>query len=84
MEANGDTETVGDAMRNILAVTWNMARAAAGLMQPGAAIINISTIFSHTRYYGRIAYVVPKAALNALSRQLASEFGARGVRVNNV
>jgi malonyl-CoA reductase/3-hydroxypropionate dehydrogenase (NADP+) len=84
MEANGDAETVGDAMRNILAVTWNLARAAADLMQPGAAIINISTIFSHTRYYGRIAYVVPKAALNALSRQLASEFGARGVRVNTV
>mgnify|MGYP001546088061 FL=1 len=84
MEANGDVETVGDAMRNILAVTWNVARAAADLMAPGASIINISTIFSHTRYYGRTAYVVPKAALNALSKQLASEFGARGVRVNTV
>ena len=84
MEANADAETVGDAMRNILAVTWNVARAAAGLMGPGASIINISTIFSHTRYYGRTAYVVPKAALNALSKQLASEFGARGVRVNSV
>ena len=84
MEANGDTETVGDAMRNILAVTWNVARAAADLMAPGASIINISTIFSHTRYYGRTAYVAPKAALNALSSQLASEFGARGVRVNTV
>ena len=84
MESNGDAETVGDAMRNILAVTWNVARAAADLMAPGASIINISTIFSHTRYYGRTAYVVPKAALNALSGQLASEFGARGVRVNTV
>jgi malonyl-CoA reductase/3-hydroxypropionate dehydrogenase (NADP+) len=28
--------------------------------------------------------VVPKAALNALSKQLAHEFGARGVRVNTV
>jgi len=84
MEANGDTETVGDAMRNILAVTWNVARAAADLMGPGAAMVNISTIFSHTRYYGRTAYVVPKAALNALSAQLAHEFGGRGVRVNTV
>ncbi|MEQ8405945.1 MAG: SDR family oxidoreductase [Oceanicaulis sp.] len=84
MEANGDAETVGDAMRNILAVTWNLARAASDLMAPGGSIINISTIFSHTRYYGRTAYVVPKAALNALSAQLAHEFGARGVRVNTV
>ncbi len=84
MEANGDAETAGDAMRNILAVTWNVARACAGLMPPGASMINISTIFSHTRYYGRTAYVVPKAALNALSTQLAQEFGARGVRVNTV
>ncbi len=84
MAANGDVETVSDAMRNILAVTWNLARAASGLMAPGASMINISTIFSHTRYYGRTAYVVPKAALNALSKQLAHEFGARGVRVNTV
>ena len=34
-----------------------------------------SAIFSHTRYYGRTAYVVPKAALNALSQELA-KFGA--------
>jgi len=83
-EQNGDAETVGDAMRNILAVTWNLARGSAHLIAPGGSIINISTIFSHTRYYGRTAYVVPKAALNALSAQLAHEFGARGVRVNTV
>jgi len=83
-EACGEAETVGDAMRNILAVTWNLARIAAPLMPPGAAMVNISTIFSHTRYYGRAAYVVPKAALNALSRRMAEELGPRGVRVNTV
>lgn len=84
MEANGDTETVGDAMRNILAVTWNLARAAAPLMPVGSAMVNISTIFSHTRYFGRSPYCAPKAALNALSQQLAEELGPRGVRVNTV
>jgi len=84
MAAGGDTETVGDAMRNILAVTWNLTRAAAPLMQAGGAVINISTIFSHTRYYGRTAYVVPKAALNALSRHFAAELGAQGIRVNTI
>ncbi|PHR12607.1 MAG: NAD-dependent dehydratase [Sphingopyxis sp.] len=79
-----DTETVGDAMRNILAVTWNLAREAAPHMQAGGTIINVSTIFSHTRYYGRTAYVVPKAALNSLSEQLAKELGPSGIRVNTI
>jgi malonyl-CoA reductase/3-hydroxypropionate dehydrogenase (NADP+) len=81
---SADTETLGDAMRNILGLTWNTLRAAAPLLKAGASVINISTIFSRTQYYGRTAYVVPKAALNALSRQWSEELGARGVRVNNL
>jgi len=84
MEACGDTETAGDAMRNILGVTWNAARIAAAHMPVGGSMVNVSTIFSHYKYYGRAAYVIPKAALNALSRQLARELGERGIRVNNI
>ena len=84
MEAGGDSETVAGAMRNILGVTWNVARAAAPYLNPGASIVNVSTIFSRTKYFGRTAYVVPKAALNALSDQLADEFGSNGVRVNTI
>jgi malonyl-CoA reductase/3-hydroxypropionate dehydrogenase (NADP+) len=84
MEACGESETVGDAMRNILGVTWNAGRIAANYMPVGGSIVNVSTIFSHYRYYGRAAYVVPKAALNAFSRQLALEMGLRGIRVNNI
>lgn len=79
-----DTETVGDAMRSILGVAWHVANAAAAVMQPGGSIINISTIFSRTEYYARSPYVVPKAAMNALSRQLSFELGERGIRVNTV
>jgi malonyl-CoA reductase/3-hydroxypropionate dehydrogenase (NADP+) len=79
-----DGETVADAARNILGVSWNTVRAAAPHLAPGASIINVSTIFSRTQYYGRAAYVMPKAALNALSRQLAGQLGPRGVRVNTV
>jgi malonyl-CoA reductase / 3-hydroxypropionate dehydrogenase (NADP+) len=79
-----DTETLAQATRNILGVSWNMLRAAAPVLKPGASVINVSTIFSRTQYYGRTAYVVPKAALNALSRQLSEELGARGIRVNTV
>jgi malonyl-CoA reductase / 3-hydroxypropionate dehydrogenase (NADP+) len=82
--AETDGATVADAARNTLGVAWNTIRAAAPHLAPGASVINVSTIFSRTQYYGRAAYVIPKAALNALSRQLATQLGARGVRVNTV
>jgi len=80
----GDAETVGDAMKNILGVTWNVSRLAAPMLHPGASIVNVSTIFSRTKYFGRTAYVVPKAALNALSKAMSEELGPRGVRVNAI
>ncbi len=79
-----DTETLAQATRNILGVTWNVLRAASPFLKEGASVINVSTIFSRTRYYGRTAYVVPKAALNALSRKAAEELGERGIRVNMI
>jgi malonyl-CoA reductase/3-hydroxypropionate dehydrogenase (NADP+) len=54
------------------------------VLRPGASVINISTIFSRTAYFGRTAYVVPKATLNAVSRRFAIELGERGIRVNTV
>ncbi|MCU0969900.1 MAG: SDR family NAD(P)-dependent oxidoreductase [Rubrivivax sp.] len=79
-----DSETLAQAARNILGVSWNLLRAVAPHLREGASVINVSTIFSRTRYYGRTAYVVPKAALNALSNQAAVELGERGIRVNMV
>ncbi|OSZ65266.1 NAD-dependent dehydratase [Sphingomonas sp. IBVSS1] len=79
-----DNETVGDAARNIMVVAWNLVRAAAPAMGEGGSIINVSTIFSRTDYFGRAAYTVPKAALNILSKRLARELGGRGIRVNTL
>jgi malonyl-CoA reductase / 3-hydroxypropionate dehydrogenase (NADP+) len=79
-----DTETVRDAISNLFGLTWHLCRAAAPHLKPGSSIVNVSTIFSRTRYYGRAPYVVPKAALNTFSRHLALELGPRGVRVNVV
>ncbi len=79
-----EAETVGAAARSLFGIAWNLVRAAVPHMQPGSTIINVSTIFSRTQYYGRVAYVVPKAALNSFSRQLASEVGPSGIRVNTV
>ena len=80
----GDTESAGDGTRNTLGVSWHVVRAIAPQLRAGASIVNVSTIFSRTPYYGRAAYVVPKAALNAWSRHLAAQLGPRGIRVNTV
>jgi malonyl-CoA reductase/3-hydroxypropionate dehydrogenase (NADP+) len=86
MKARGDDMTMFDAAMNLLAGPWNMARAAAPKLAVGGSIVNVSTIFSRTHYYGRIPYVVPKSGLNALSHGLALELGkgAAGIRVNTV
>lgn len=84
LEGTPDSETVGDAARNIMVVAWNLVRAAAPAMGEGGSIINVSTIFSRTDYFGRAAYTVPKAALNILSKGLARELGPRGIRVNQL
>ncbi|MEE4300074.1 MAG: SDR family NAD(P)-dependent oxidoreductase [Pseudomonadales bacterium] len=83
--AQGDDETLFEAARNLLGGPWNMARAAIPHMAPCGSIINVSTIFSRTHYYGRIPYSVPKSGLNALSLMLAREIGGdAGVRVNTL
>lgn len=45
-------------------------------------ILNVSTIFSLVTKEGRVSYSMTKAALNALTRSAAVEFGPRGVLVN--
>ncbi|MEX1362232.1 MAG: SDR family NAD(P)-dependent oxidoreductase [Nannocystaceae bacterium] len=84
--ALGDSETMLDASMNLLGGPWNMTRAAVPHMSVGGSIVNVSTIFSRTPYFGRLPYVVPKSGLNALSLGLAKELGAgeRGIRVNTV
>lgn len=83
-DLKGDNETLRQAINNLLGIIWNPVRAIAPHMQPGSSIINVSTIFSRTDYYGRIAYVVPKAAVNSLSRSMARELGQQGIRVNTI
>lgn len=85
-EALGDDETMLESAMNLLGGPWNMTRASLPDLATGASIINVSTIFSRTPYFGRIPYVVPKSGLNALSLGLARELGGgdRGIRVNTV
>ncbi|MEM1436975.1 MAG: SDR family NAD(P)-dependent oxidoreductase [Pseudomonadota bacterium] len=83
--AIGDDESMLESTMNLLGGPWNMARAVVPHMAAGGSIVNVSTIFSRTRYYGRIPYAVPKSGLNTLSLALARELGGdRGIRVNTV
>ncbi len=83
-DRQGDEETLTESVGNLLGITWNVLRAVAPHLAPGASVVNVSTIFARADYYGRIPYVVPKAALNALSLAAAAELGERGVRVNTI
>jgi len=85
-KARDEGLTMYESAMNLLGGPWNMSRAAVPEMSVGASIINVSTIFSRTRYYGRIPYVVPKSGLNALTQGMAKELGKsdRAIRVNCV
>ncbi|MFN3372099.1 MAG: SDR family NAD(P)-dependent oxidoreductase, partial [Chloroflexus sp.] len=80
----GADETLPESVANLLGMGWHLMRIAAPHMPASSVIINISTIFSRAEYYGRIPYVAPKAALNALTQIAARELGARGIRVNTI
>jgi NAD(P)-dependent dehydrogenase (short-subunit alcohol dehydrogenase family) len=50
--------------------------------QGGGAIVNVSSITALLGQVNLAAYVAAKGAINALTKTLAREWGARGVRVN--
>jgi NAD(P)-dependent dehydrogenase (short-subunit alcohol dehydrogenase family) len=54
------------------------------LIERRGAIVNVSSIQGRLPAPGLVAYTAAKAALTALGKYLAEEFGPRGVRVNTV
>lgn len=59
-------------------------RAALPQLQPGAAVVAVSSVNATRAAPGVAAYAASKGAVEALVRQLALEYGPRGVRVNAV
>lgn len=51
---------------------------------PGSGIINISSASAHLSSPGDVVYAMSKAALESITTNLAEEFAARGVRINNI
>ncbi|MEU6644120.1 SDR family NAD(P)-dependent oxidoreductase [Saccharomonospora sp. NPDC046836] len=60
------------------------AQAAAERMQPGGAIVNMSSVSAVRVRRGRAAYCSSKAAVAHLTEALAVELGDKGIRVNAI
>ena len=67
-----------------LGTAWWSCRAAAGRLQEGAAIVNVSSRAALTGSANAAAYAVSKAAVLRLTEVLAEELAPRRVRVNAV
>lgn len=65
---------------------FSAAQTAAPLMirAGGGAIVFVSSLHARQTYPARVAYSSAKAAVAAMARSLALEWGAQGVRVNTV
>src|SRR4029078_12625822 len=50
----------------------------------GGAVVNVGSLFGSGAVAGSLAYVASKAALHAVTRSLAVEYGRLGIRVNAV
>jgi peroxisomal 2,4-dienoyl-CoA reductase len=66
--------------------TWNVSRAAyhAWLREHGGQILNISATLHYGGTPGQLHVAAAKAAVDALTRTLAVEWGPQGVRVNAI
>ena len=60
------------------------AQAAASVMKPGSAILNMASVAAFRVRRGRAAYCSSKAAVAHLTECLAVEFGDLGIRVNAI
>lgn len=66
--------------------TWNVSRAAyhAGMKDRGGRILNLSATLHYGGTPGQVHVAAAKAAVDALTRTLAVEWGPRGIRVNAI
>ncbi|MFC0527305.1 SDR family NAD(P)-dependent oxidoreductase [Phytohabitans kaempferiae] len=68
---------------NLLGPIYGM-RAAAAVMRPGSAIVNVASTAGVRGFGGALPYAATKWGLRGASRSAAQELGPRGIRVNCV
>ena len=68
----------------MLRAPFRISRDVLAHMQPGSAIINITSTFAIVGGLRGGAYTAAKAGLDGLTRHIACQYGASGIRANNV
>ncbi|MDL4821452.1 oxidoreductase [Actinomadura opuntiae] len=79
-----DAQWAGVLDINLLSAVRASRAALPDLIERRGSIVNVSTINSRLPAAAPVAYSSAKAALAALGKSLAEEFGPQGVRVNTV
>ncbi|MGW1814275.1 SDR family NAD(P)-dependent oxidoreductase [Streptomyces sp. NPDC002125] len=79
-----DTQWTSTFDINLLSAVRATRAALPGLIERRGSIVNVSSVNSRLPAAGPVAYSAAKAALTALGKSLAEEFGPQGVRVNTV
>lgn len=82
--ADSTPDSLHHLLRLNLETCWWSCRAAAKRMQPGAAIVNVSSRAAIAGSVGAAGYGVSKVAVNRLTEILAAELKGAGVRVNAI
>lgn len=71
---------------NLIGTMWGCAEAVERFLSAGSggSVVSVSSIQAIRGYPGAFAYAATKGAINALTRQLAIEYAAMGIRANAV
>jgi 3-oxoacyl-[acyl-carrier protein] reductase len=77
---NGEAALMAENFGHVTA----LVRRVVPLMEPGASIVNVTSIEAHQAAPGFAVYGAMKAALAHLTRTLALELAPRGIRVNAI
>lgn len=79
-----DDENLARIMEVNFIVPFRLSREVLKVMQPGSGIINVASVVNFRATPSTSTYTASKAALAGLTRQMASEYGPRGIRCNAV
>ena len=79
-----DDETLDYFLDIMLRAPFRLARDVVTHMQPGSAIINVTSTFAEIGGRRGGAYSAAKGGLTSLTEHIACEYGPEGIRANNV
>ncbi|TXI64851.1 SDR family NAD(P)-dependent oxidoreductase [Mycolicibacterium mageritense] len=79
-----DDETLDHFLGLMLRAPFRLARDVIGHMEPGSAIINVTSTFAVVGGLRGGAYSAAKGGLTALTTHIACQYGSQGIRCNAV